>query len=170
MSAQNQENFVDDDDEEIEFTPTHEELFPSEHEEGMNDMEERYAFHDDISNLSYPQLHTQLLFEFQSNQALETFKKLSTNNFFVDVEVVAHDEEEMKRKRMETLVKWSFNDKELSGKENRASVARGQHKYLSTMGWSIDNIIGETHIVKVDVMEQCKRRVKPKYTRYFDPP
>lgn len=62
-------------------------------------------FYDDISNLSYLQFHTQLLFESQSNQALETFKKLSTNNCFVEVEIVAHDEEEMKRKRIETLVK-----------------------------------------------------------------
>lgn len=104
-----------------------------------------------------------MLLESQSNQALETFKKLPINNCFVDVKVVAHEEEEKKRKRIETLKKWSLNEQKQPGMEKWASVARGQNEDLSSMGWIIDNIIGETPIVKVDDVQQCLRRVKPKY-------
>lgn len=80
VTAPARENVVDDDDDKIESTSSYDEHFPSKHEEGRNGKEERYTFVDDISSLPYTQHATQL-FEPQSNQALENFKKLPTNNF-----------------------------------------------------------------------------------------
>lgn len=81
VNARKREKFVDDEDDEIESTPTYEESIQIEHERGRNGKEDDFNSLDDIFTLPYPQHATQL-FESKSNQALETFKKLSFNSFF----------------------------------------------------------------------------------------
>lgn len=111
-----QEKVVDEEDENIVSTHIHDKSIPSEHGGGRNGKEEEYNFHDDIPNLLSKQ-YIKMSFESQLKQALETFKKLPTNNCFVEVEIVAHDED-LKRKRIEEPDKWSFNEQDPSGKEN----------------------------------------------------